>query len=77
MKTNVRSGTDEREPVCVDLKTIAHAKKALSDARVCLRPEQIATMRRATLAERILQSAAQVERDREHLLDAALNGLAA
>ena len=52
MKTNVRSGTDEREPVYVDVETLAHAKEALSDARVCLRPEQIATMRRATLAEK-------------------------
>ena len=65
---------DERESVYFDLETVALLKEALDDAWACLRPEQQVTMRRATLAERILKSAAQGEHDRERLLDAALNG---
>ena len=50
---------------------------AVDDAWDCLRPEQQAMMLKSTLAERILKSAAQGERDRERLRDAALMGLAA
>ncbi len=60
-----------------DPETITFLKKALDDAWDCLPPERQATMLKTTLAERILKSAAQGERDREHLLDAALRDLAA
>ena len=68
---------DEKEPVYFDLETVALLREALDDAWACLRPEQQATMLKTTLAERILKSAAQGERDRERLLEAALTDLAA
>ena len=68
---------DEKELVYFDLETIALLREALDDAWACLRPEQQATMLKTTLAERILKSAAQGERDRERLLEAALTDLAA
>jgi hypothetical protein len=68
---------DDREPVYFDLETVALLRETLEDAWACLRPEQQATMLKTTLAERILKSAAQGERDRERLLHAALMGLAA
>ena len=49
-------------------------KEVLDDAWASLRPEQQASMLKTTLAERIFRSAAQGERDRERLLDAALEG---
>lgn len=49
----------------------------LDDAWACLRPEQQATMQKAAMAERILKSAAQGERGRERLFDAALEDIAA
>ena len=55
-----------------DLETIALLREILEDAWALLRPEQRTTMLKTTLAERILQAAAQGERDRERLLDAAL-----
>jgi hypothetical protein len=61
-----------KEPAYFDLKTIALLKGAVEDAWVCLQSEQRATMSRSLLAERILKAAAQGERDRERLLDAAL-----
>ena len=60
------------DPVYFDLETVALLKETLDDAWACLRPEQRATMLKTTLAERILKSAAQGERNRESLLDAAL-----
>ncbi len=60
-----------------DPETITFLKKALDDAWNCLPPERQATMLKTTLAERILKSAAQGERDRGRLLDAALRDLAA
>ena len=55
-----------------DLETIALLRETLEEAWASLRPEQQARMLKTTLAERILKSAAQGERDRERLLDAAL-----
>lgn len=55
-----------------DLETVALLREILEGAWALLRPEQRATMLKTTLAERILKSAAQGERDRERLLDAAL-----
>jgi hypothetical protein len=49
-------------------------KEVLDDAWARLRPEQQANTLKTTLAERIFRSAAQGERDRERLLDAALEG---
>ena len=64
-----------KEPVYFDLQTVALLRETLEDAWACLRPEQRATMSRTLLAERILRSAAQGERDPERLLDAALDTL--
>ena len=55
-----------------DLETISLLREILEDAWALLRPEQRATTLKTTLAERILKSAAQGERDRDRLLDAAL-----
>lgn len=63
---------DGRKPAYFDLETVALLREVLDDAWACLRPEQQATMLKTTLAERILKLAAQGERDRERLLDAAL-----
>jgi hypothetical protein len=65
------------DPVYFDLETVALLKETLDDAWACLRPEQRATMLKTTVAERILKSAAQDERNRERLLDAALTEHAA
>jgi hypothetical protein len=66
-----------RRPVHFDAETVALLKKALDDAWACLPPQQQATMLKTTLAEPILKSAAQGERDRKRLRDAALEKLAA
>ena len=65
------------DPVYFDLETVALLKETLDDAWACLRPEQRTIMLKTTLAERILKSAAQGERNRESLLDAALTDHAA
>jgi len=49
-------------------------KEVLDDAWARLRPEQQANMLKATLAERIFRYTTLGERDRERLLDAALEG---
>ena len=64
-----------KETAYFDLQTVALLRETLEDAWACLRPEQRATMSRTLLAERILRSAAQGERDPERLLDAALDAL--
>jgi hypothetical protein len=62
-----------KEPAYFDLETVALLREVLEDAWALLRPEQRgATMLKTTLAERILKSAAQGERDPDRLLDAAL-----
>ncbi len=66
-----------KSPVYFDPETIAILKETLDDAWACLRPEQQATMQKTALAVRILKSAAQGERDRNRLRDAALIDLAA
>lgn len=63
---------DTNKPAYFDLETVALLRETLDDAWACLRPEQRATMLKTTLAERILKTAAQGERDRKRLLDAAL-----
>jgi len=64
-------------PVHFDAETVALLKKALDDAWARLTPEMQATMLKTTLAEPILKSAAQGERDHKRLRDAALRKLAA
>ena len=51
-------------------------KLALDDAWNGLAPELQATVLKTTLAERILKSASQGERDYERFRDAALRGIA-
>ena len=60
-----------------DAETVALMKVALDEAWGRLPPKLQATMLRTTLAERILKSAADGERNRERLRDAALTDLAA
>ena len=60
------------KPAYFDLETIALLRETLEDAWASLRPELRAATVKTTLAERILKSAAQGERDRDRLLDAAL-----
>ena len=55
-----------------DAETIALMKLALDEAWGRLPPKMQATVLKTTLAERILKSAAEGERSRERLLDAAL-----
>ena len=66
---------DGKEPPYFDLETVALLRESLDYAWDSLRPGQQATMLKTTLAERILKAAAQGERDRERLRDAALMGL--
>ena len=63
---------DGKEPVYFDPETVALLRETLDDAWDRLRPHQQATMLKTTLAVRILKSAAQGERDRKRLRDAAL-----
>ncbi len=60
-----------------DPETVDFLKKTLDDAWNCLPPERQAATLKTTLAERILKSAAEGERDRGRLLDVALRDLAA
>jgi len=60
-----------------DSETIALMKKALDEAWGSLPPKMRATMLKTTLAARILESAADGERSREGLRNAALRDLAA
>ena len=60
---------DDKERVYFDPETVSLLKEILDDAWARLQPEQRATIRKTTLAEHILRSAAQGERDRERLLD--------
>jgi hypothetical protein len=61
-----------KTPVSFDRETVTVLREILDDAWARLRPAQQATTLKTTLAERILKSAAQGERDRERLMDAAL-----
>jgi hypothetical protein len=60
-----------------DAQTIALLKVALDEAWDHLPPKLQATMLETALAERILKSAAEGERDRARLREAALSDLAA
>jgi hypothetical protein len=60
-----------------DAKTIALLKAALDETWDRLPLKLQATMLKTTLAERILKSAAEGERNRERLREAALRDLAA
>ena len=64
-------------PMSFDPETVALLKETLEDAWAALRPEQQATTQKTALAERILKSAADGERDRKRLRDAALMDIAA
>ena len=68
---------DPKKADYFDLETVFFLRETLEDAWASLRPAQRAKMSRSLLAERILKSAAQGERDRERLLDAALTDIAA
>jgi hypothetical protein len=59
-----------------DAETIALMKVALDEAWDRLPPKLQATMRKTTLAERILKSAVEGERDLERLREAALRDFA-
>jgi septation ring formation regulator EzrA len=61
-----------KEPVPLDLNTVSVVKEVLEDAWYSLSAEQQETIPKTVLAERILQSAAKGERDRERLLAVAL-----
>ncbi len=61
------------EPMNFDPETVTLLREALDDAWACLPPALQAAMQKTALAERILKSAAQGERDRECLRDAALD----
>jgi hypothetical protein len=60
-----------------DAQTIALLKAALEEAWGRVPPKLQATMLKTTLAERILKSAAEGERDRARLREAALREFAA
>jgi hypothetical protein len=68
---------NDKDPAYFDLETIALLRGAVEDAWVSLRPQQQANMSRSLLAARVLKAAAQGERSRERLLDAALVDIAA
>jgi hypothetical protein len=57
--------------------TVALLREILENAWASLRPRRRETMSRSLLAQRVLKSAAQGERDRKRLLDAARTELAA
>jgi hypothetical protein len=63
---------DTKEPVYFDLDTVALLREALEDAWACLPLRQRATTSRSLLGEAILKAAANGERDRERLVEAAL-----
>ena len=67
----------DREPIYFDPETVTALREILDDAWACLPPEKQATLQKTALAERILKLAAEGERNRERLLDAALTDLAA
>lgn len=62
-----------KQPKSFDPETVTLLREILDDAWASLPPEQQATMQKTALAVRILKSAAQGERDRERLRDAALD----
>jgi hypothetical protein len=67
----------DKEPVSFDAETVTVLREILDDAWACLPLEKQATLQKTVLAERILKLAAEGERDRKRLFDAALTNLAA
>jgi hypothetical protein len=65
------------KPAHFDLDTVALMRETLDEAWARLHPQQRATMQKTALAVRILETAAEGERDPQRLLDAALGDLAA
>jgi hypothetical protein len=63
----------QTNPPYFDLQTIALLREALDDAWACLSPTDREHLTRSRLAERILKAAARGERDRERLIEAALD----
>ena len=68
---------DGKKPEYLDPETLSMLRETLDDAWDCLRPEQKTTMLKTELAARILDAAAEGERDRDVLINAALIGLVA
>ena len=66
-----------KQPKSFDPETVTLLREILDDAWASLPAEQQATMQKTALAERMLKSVAQGERDPERLRDAALEDLAA
>ena len=66
-----------KAPAHFDTETIALLKVTLDEAWDCWPRKLQATMLKTTLAERILKTAAEGERNRERLREAALRDLAA
>jgi len=64
---------DIKRPVYFDIETVGILRETLECAWDSLHPNQRLTMTRSLLAERILKAAADGERDRERLFDAALD----
>ena len=61
----------------LDPETLSMLRETLDDAWDCPRPDQKAFMLKTELATRILDAAADGERNRERLSNAALRGLVA
>jgi hypothetical protein len=66
---------DTEQPAHFDIDTVLLLRETLKDAWACVPPQQRATMSKTLLAERILKAAADGERDRERLIDAALTAV--
>jgi hypothetical protein len=66
-----------KAPMSFDPETVTLLREILDNAWASLPPEQQATMQKTALAERMLKSVAQGERDPGRLRDAALEDLAA
>jgi len=66
-----------KAPVSFDPETVTLLRETLDDAWASLRPQQQAAMQKSALAVCMLKSAAQGERNRNRLRDAALSGLVA
>jgi hypothetical protein len=66
-----------KAPVSFDPETVILLRETLDVAWASLRPEQQAAMQKNAIAECMLKSAAQGERDRDRLRDAALTDLSA
>ncbi|MEJ2377546.1 MAG: hypothetical protein P8Y71_19850 [Pseudolabrys sp.] len=68
---------ETKEPVYFDIDTVLLLRETLEDAWASLPPQRRAATSKTLLADRILKTAAEGERDRERLLDAALMAVAA